>query len=156
MQSTMCGGRLQWKIINNMKYEETKMSFVYEMVGEENRELWESIGWKDVFESPLDFYRKDYWSIDRINEIFLIAIGRYIDTPHYYDMSYKQRIIRMEIVERIESAANDKVKIIWDIYNIYIPKSVWLEKEKIIIAIKSAFLVLCQDLVQIKMRGSAS
>ena len=25
------------------------MSFVYEMVGEENRKLWESIGWKNWF-----------------------------------------------------------------------------------------------------------
>ena len=28
------------------------MSFVYEMVGEENRELWESIGWKNWGEKP--------------------------------------------------------------------------------------------------------
>ena len=38
-----------------MKWEELKMSFVYEMVGEENRELWESIGWKDVVKSPKRF-----------------------------------------------------------------------------------------------------
>ena len=78
------------------------MSFVYEMVGEENRELWESIGWKNWFAKSLIFNKKGYWSYDLQREIYLVEIGRYIETPRYWDM------------------------------------------------------VLCQDLVQIKMRGSAS
>ena len=126
------------------KQEHEKMSFVYEMVGEENRELWESIGWKDVFESPLDFYRKDYWSLDRSNSIFLIGIGGYIDMLDYYDISYKQRIIRMEVVGRNKRDINNRVKVNWKIKKIYIPKSVWSEKEDILIAIKDAFSVMCR------------
>ena len=118
------------------------MSFVYEMVGEENRELWESIGWKDVFKKPLDFYRKEYWSLDRSNSVFLIAIGMYRDTPYYYDICYKQRIIRMEVVGRNKRDINNRVKVSWKINNIYIPKSVWQEKEDILIAIKDAFSVV--------------
>ena len=37
------------------------MSFVYEMVGEENEKVWESIGWKDYFENSMIFYEKYYW-----------------------------------------------------------------------------------------------
>ena len=58
------------------------MSFVYEMVGEENEKVWESIGWKDYFENSMIFYEKYYWSCDKLREIYLIEIGKYIDTPY--------------------------------------------------------------------------
>ena len=125
-----------------MKWEELKMSFVYEMVGEENRELWESIGWKDVFKSPKRFYKKSYWSLDRANEIFLIAIGKYIDTPDYYDMSYKHCIIRMEVAGNATRDINSRVSLYWNIHNIYIPKSIWSEKENILNAVQEAFSVV--------------
>ncbi len=41
------------------------MAFVYEKVGEENRELWESIGLKDCFGDTLRFYKGGYWSINK-------------------------------------------------------------------------------------------
>lgn len=118
------------------------MSFVYEMVGEENRKLWESIGWKDVFKSPKRFYKKSYWSLDRANEIFLIAIGKYIDTPDYYDMSYKHCIIRMEVAGNATRDINSRVSLYWNIHNIYIPKAIWMEKENILNAVQEAFSVV--------------
>ena len=45
------------------------MSFVYEMVGEENKELWKSLGWKNWGEKPLLFYKRDYWSRDKQRNI---------------------------------------------------------------------------------------
>lgn len=33
------------------------MAFVYEEVGEENRELWETIGWKNWGENKLPFFK---------------------------------------------------------------------------------------------------
>lgn len=128
------------------------MSFVYEMVGEENRELWESIGWKDVFESTKRFYKKSYWSLDRKNEIFLIAIGKYIDTSDYYDMCYKQRIIRMEVFGKAIHDTNNRVSLYWNIYNIYIPKSIWTEKEVILIAIQNAFSVINQNVSEEELK----
>ncbi|MCM1081871.1 MAG: hypothetical protein NC393_01820 [Clostridium sp.] len=73
------------------------MAFVYERVGEENRELWESIGWKNWGGESLIFFKQREWCIDREKEAYLQRIGGYIDMPDYYDLSYKGRIIRMEV-----------------------------------------------------------
>lgn len=47
------------------------MGFVYEEVGEENRELWESIGWKDWGEKPKQFLKCRDWIIDRERGIYM-------------------------------------------------------------------------------------
>ncbi len=73
------------------------MSFVYEEVGENNRELWNSIGWKNWGNDPMFFSKTRRWSIDKEKNEYLIAIGGYIDMPTYYDFSYDGRIIRMEV-----------------------------------------------------------
>ena len=117
------------------------MSFVYEMVGEENRELWESIGWKNWGEKPLLFYKRDYWSREKQRNIFLVGIGGYIDMPEYYDMCYKGRMIRMEVAGKTEGDRNVGVTFLWDIYNIYIPRSIWEDKDDILLAIADAFSV---------------
>ena len=92
------------------------MSFVYEMVGEENKELWKSLGWKNWGEKPLLFYKRDYWSRDKQRNIFLVGIGGYIDMPEYYDMCYKGRMIRMEVAGKTEGDRNVGVTFLWDIY----------------------------------------
>ena len=47
------------------------MAFVYEEVGEENRELWESIGWKNWSGNPFGFYKRRQWSIEKERYILL-------------------------------------------------------------------------------------
>ena len=118
------------------------MSFVYEMVGEENEKVWESIGWKDYFENSMIFYEKYYWSCDKLREIYLIEIGKYIDTPLYYDMYYKGFIIRMEVTDAAHGELNTGVCFLWKINNIYIPKAIWMEKENILNAVQEAFSVV--------------
>ncbi len=115
------------------------MAFVYEEVGEENRELWESLGWKDWDESEGCFFKTGKWCIDREKEAYLRYAGQYRDTPFYYDLSYKGRIIRMEETCRIDTSREEGNIIPWKIKGIKIPKSVWEEKDNIIQMIIEAF-----------------
>ncbi len=71
------------------------MAFVYEEVGEENRKLWESIGWKDWGKDSISFIDTRHWCIDKERNIFMLPIGCFIDTPYYYDLAFEGRIIRM-------------------------------------------------------------
>lgn len=52
------------------------MAFVYEEVSEENRGLWDSIGWKDWGErTPVSFRDTRKWCIDKERNIFMLPIG---------------------------------------------------------------------------------
>ncbi len=115
------------------------MAFVYEKVGEENRELWESLGWKDWAENERCFFKSREWCIDREREVYWQGVGGYIDMPIYYDLSYKGRIIRMEGSCWIDTSREEGNIIPWKIKGIKIPKSVWEEKDNIIQMIIEAF-----------------
>lgn len=117
------------------------MGFVYEEVGEENRELWESIGWKNWWKKPIAFARSREWAIDREREVYMQPIGGYIDMPDYHDLSYKDRIVRMAVFGRGSGSRKTGVNKVWDIYEIDIPKSIWDDKDKIVQMIKEAFSV---------------
>ena len=118
------------------------MGFIQEEVGEENRELWESIGWKDWGENRLvQFFKSKKWSIDRERQIYMQPIGSFRDTPYYYDLAYKGRIIRMEAVSEGNGTIMTGFNVVHDIYRIYIPQSIWEEKEEILQVIKESFLV---------------
>ena len=118
------------------------MGFIQEEVGEENRELWESIGWKNWVKSPMPFYSIMEWSIDRERQIYMQPIGGgFRDLPYYYDLAYKDRIIRMEVDPQGSGTRITGFNKIWKIYRISIPKSIWAEKEEIMRAIKEAFSV---------------
>lgn len=119
------------------------MGFVYEEVGEENRELWESIGWKDWGERrPVVFYDSEHWCIDRERHIYMQPIGGYIDMPDYHDLAYKGRIVRMEIdAEGSSGTRATGFDMFWNIERIYIPKSIWEEREEVLKAIKESFSV---------------
>ncbi|MDE6387401.1 MAG: hypothetical protein K2L82_06320 [Lachnospiraceae bacterium] len=118
------------------------MGFVYEEVGEENRELWESIGWKDWGEKKtVGYFKTNYWVIEKERHIYMQPIGGFIDMPNYHDLSYKERIIRMEVIDKGNGTIETGFNISWDICHINIPKSVWEERDKIIQAIKEAFMV---------------
>ncbi|MCH5263933.1 MAG: hypothetical protein J1F42_13570 [Lachnospiraceae bacterium] len=118
------------------------MGFVYEEVGEENRELWESIGWKDWLKSPMPFCPVYEWCIDKEQQIYMQAIGRFRDMPDYYDLFYKDRIVRMEISAEGSSGTRAiGFNMSWNVYRIYIPKSIWKERTEILKAIEAAFHV---------------
>lgn len=108
------------------------MSFVYEEVGEENKELWESIGWKDWFCNSFRFYKGRHWSVDKERKIYLMGIGGYIDMPEFWDMSYEGRIIRMEVAGKAKGNNSTGVVFNWKIMRINIPKSLWGKKQDII------------------------
>ena len=118
------------------------MGFVYEEVGEENRELWESIGWKDWGErTPKQFFKGRMWSVDREHHIYMQPIGGFRDMPDYYDLAYKGRIVRMEIKEEGSGDRGTGFNMRWNVCRINVPKSIWEEKEEILQAIKESFLV---------------
>lgn len=116
------------------------MGFVNEQVGEENKDLWESIGWKDWGERTLGFRAKRYWCADKKRSIYMQPIGGFIDMPNYYDLAYKGRIVRMEIGQHGNGNRVTGFNTVWLIKHVYIPKSLWDEKEDVILAIKEAFM----------------
>lgn len=117
------------------------MGFVYEEVGEENRELWESIGWKNWGERPIEFYKKTEWVIDRERNIFMQPIGGgFRDMPFYYDLAYKGRIVRTEALSWADINDEQRRNVFWNINKILIPQSLWNEKKTVITLVKEAFL----------------
>ncbi len=118
------------------------MSFVYEEVGEENKAIWESIGWKNWSGNPLGSYKRQQWSIDKERKIYLVKIGGYIDMPKYWDMSYEGRIIRMEVVGGAKGNRNTGVVFNWKIMKINIPQSLWEKRKDVIKEITNAASVV--------------
>ena len=118
------------------------MSFVYEEVGEEKRELWESIGWKDWFYNPFSFFKGQKWSIDKDKKIYLVKIGGYIDMPDFWDMSYEGRIVRMEVDGRAKGNNSTGVIFNWKIMKINIPKSLWEKRQDVVEQIVNATSVV--------------
>ena len=53
------------------------------------------------------------------------------NTPNFFDMSYKKRIIRIAVVESFETDENRAVYI-YNIQRISIPRSVWEERDEIV------------------------
>lgn len=120
------------------------MAFVYEEVGLENKELWESIGWKDWGNNPLAFSQSRKWCIDREREVYLQSIGGFIDMPEYHDLSYKGVIVRIEAfaLSGKTSMINGqrKTELIWYVDNIYIPNSLWDMRQEVLKLIEEAFM----------------
>lgn len=61
--------------------------------------------------------------------------------PKYYDLSYYSRIVRMEVFCWTEGNRQEGVVFDWRIKKIYIPKSIWENREQIIDEIRNAFSV---------------
>ena len=121
------------------------MVFVYERVRPEDEELWNSIGWKDWGGNPLSFSKYNKWCVDRERNAYLKAIGGLIDMPDYYDFYYKGAIVRMEISNWCDFVLNPEddfeTDIAWYIDNMYIPESIWEDREEIVKLVKEAFSV---------------
>lgn len=118
------------------------MAFIYGKVGEENRELWESIGWKNWGDEKMTFSRHDRWSADKERNIYMQPIGGFIDMPDYYDLFFEGRIVRMEVFCWTQGNRAEGVVFCWKIKRIYIPKSIWNKKEQVIHEINNSFKVV--------------
>lgn len=117
------------------------MAFVYEEIGEENRELWNSIGFRDWGKEPMGFVKSSCWAIDKEKKEYLAAIGGYIDMPTYYDFSYDGKIVRMEVFCLGEGNRKEGAVFNWKIKKMYIPKSLWNQKDEVVQEVISAFSV---------------
>ncbi len=117
------------------------MGFVYEKVGEENRELWESIGWKNWGKKTIEFCSITHWVVNKEQKVYMQPIGGFIDMPDYHDLAYQGKIVRMEVISHGSGSRRDGFHKVWSINKIYIPKSIWNDKDKILQVIKEAFSV---------------
>jgi hypothetical protein len=107
------------------------MSYVFENVGNK-KELWTEIGFKDQDLKIIPYSKYHLWCVDKANGIYLFQIGNDRgNTPNFFDMSYKKRIIRIAVVESIETDENRAVYI-YNIQRISIPRSVWEERDEIV------------------------
>ena len=107
------------------------MSFAFEKVGK-NKELWTKIGFRDLELEKIPYSKYHFWCADKKNNIFLFHVGNdREDTPNYFDLSYKMRIVRIAVVESIE-AGETRAESIYNIQRISIPKSVWEERDEIL------------------------
>lgn len=107
------------------------MSFVFEKVGDK-KDLWKEIGFRDLKSEIIPYSKYHLWCADKRNNIYLLNIGNNRgDSPNYYDLSYKMRIIRIAVVESIETGES-KAQSVYNIQKISIPQSVWEEKAEIL------------------------
>ena len=107
------------------------MAFVYEEVGKEKEALWNEIGWRDWAKRLESFSQKAHWIADRDRHIYMLHIGSFrFETPDYYDLSYRNIIVRMEVV----TLGKFCVK------RVCIPKSIWEFRDEICECIKEAFV----------------
>jgi len=119
------------------------MGFVYEVVPEEDREFFKSMGLRDC-------WGKDYaivteyttWCADRDNNIYLVGIGGgYKDIPYYYALWLNGQEIRLEVTRRGKCNSDGLVDIIWYINRIPITEKMTPTKYDLIEIINKAFLV---------------
>ena len=107
------------------------MSFVFEKVGDQ-KDLWKEIGFRDLESGMIPYSKYHLWCADKRNKIYLLNIGNNRgDSPNYYDLSYKMRIIRISVVESIETGES-KAQSVYNIQKISIPRSVWEERAEIL------------------------
>ena len=123
------------------------MAFVYEEVKEEDYNLFDSLGWKNVFEKPLRHHGYD-WCKDTEREAYLLVIGSFRDeTPFFCDFWYKHRIVRIDTKRRITEAENGLWDVIWNINCLYLPQSLCEEQQELLQLIEEAFRVDDEGLI---------
>ena len=119
------------------------MGFVYEVVPEEDREFFKSMGLKNCWgteEKILSKYTD--WCADRERNAYLIGIGGGLhEMPYFYDFWWNGHIIRMEISEGGNGNYETGVDIIWIIEKLPIPKEIWEYKKEVMGMIEEAFSV---------------
>lgn len=116
------------------------MAFIYEKVKEEDYGLFDSLEFKDFWKKEsLKAGRHTYWCYDKENAMYLVAVGTFIDAPRYYDFSYKGRIIRLEYKGRGNGNKKEGWVLNHSIVRLFVPNSVFIEKEEIKVALTEAF-----------------
>lgn len=116
------------------------MGFVYEEVGKENEELWNSIGWKDWGGKPDGYSDAAKWCIDKENAVYLNAVGSFRgETPYYFDLAYKNHIIRMDIRQNNKGNGKTGPQLVYRIDRMRIPKAIWEDRDDIIKSAEEAF-----------------
>ena len=121
------------------------MSFVFEKVGDQ-KDLWKEIGFRDLESKMIPYSKYHLWCADKRNNIFLFNIGNNRgDTPDCYDLSYKIRIIRIAVVESIETGES-KAQSVYNIQKVSIPQSVWEERAEIMKNIEESIIETVRSL----------
>ncbi len=117
------------------------MSYKFEKVGD-NKDIWEELCFRDWGLKEVFFSKNHRWCADKERDIYLKPIGSFRDeTPNFYDLSYKHRIIRLEVNERGELNENSKYDLFFSIDRISVPHSVWNENSLIRKEIENAFCI---------------
>ena len=121
------------------------MSFVFEKVGDQ-KDLWKEIGFRDLESKMIPYSKYHLWCADKRNNIFLFNIGNNRGgTPDFYDLSYKIRIIRIAVVESIETGES-KAQSVYNIQKVSIPQSVWEERAEIMKNIEESIIETVRSL----------
>lgn len=105
-------------------------------VGDGNLDLFNSVGFKNWDYKPQKGRPNAYWCIDRERSLYFVSSGsfRYED-DEFYDLSYMSKIVRIIIFSTVNP---EECKITFLIKKITIPRSIWLEQDDIILALKDA------------------
>ena len=76
-------------------------------------------------------------------EIYLLEIGsyRFGESPHYFDLAYKNRIIRMDIGHYNKGNRETGPHLVYRIDRMRIPKAIWADRDDIIKSAKEALIV---------------
>ena len=128
------------------------MSFVFEKFGDD-REFWSELCFRDWWLREMFFSKNRHWCADREREIYFLPIGSFRDeTPNFYDLSYKRRIIRMEVEEGVENEGDDerpRYNLFFKVEKISIPNSVWNEASEILGEIEESFYTFGSSLINV-------
>ncbi|MBP3339274.1 MAG: hypothetical protein J6L69_07710 [Lachnospiraceae bacterium] len=119
------------------------MGFVYEVVPEEDREFFKSMGLKDCWgREGKNLSEYTEWCADREKNAYLVGIGGGLhEMPYFYDFWWNGNTIRMEISEGGSGNYETGVDIIWIIEKLPIPQKVWKNRDEIMKMIEEAFSV---------------
>lgn len=121
------------------------MAFVNEeILREEDKKLFASIGFTNMFEKPLNPRR---WTIDRERKIILVRRGGgSFEVPRGYMLYIDGELVEIEVTEGYEGSEVDKtLKVYWFVKKIEAPKRLLENEEdieKLKQVIKEAFLGL--------------
>lgn len=122
------------------------MSFVYEIVPEQDREFFDSMHLKNPFGKGHIYVTKhSHWCADRERNAFLVPIGGGMhDTPYFVDLWFNGAVVIMEI-EQYGKRINGDVVIGWDVVDMLIPSKIWEKKELIVSIVEEALMKLQQN-----------